>query len=83
MQALNVYITEEQSRNPPSRGDNIDEETEITLRTYGCELIQQAGILLKLYRFYPGFRIFPHYFDNSKAPSNDGYWSSSFSSFLL
>ncbi|KNA06184.1 hypothetical protein SOVF_183400 [Spinacia oleracea] len=42
------YLTEEQITNSPSRKDAIDEETETTLRVYGCDLIQESGILLKL-----------------------------------
>lgn len=43
------YLTEEQLKSSPSRKDGIDEETETTLRIYGCDLIQESGILLKLY----------------------------------
>ena len=43
------YVTDEQLQNSPSRNDGIDETTEITLRIYGCDLIQESGILLKLY----------------------------------
>lgn len=46
------YLTEEQITNSPSRKDAIDEETETTLRVYGCDLIQESGILLKLYPSY-------------------------------
>uniref|UniRef100_A0A803MST1 Cyclin-L1-1 n=1 Tax=Chenopodium quinoa TaxID=63459 RepID=A0A803MST1_CHEQI len=42
------YLTEEHLTNSPSRKDAIDEETEITLRVYGCDLIQESGILLRL-----------------------------------
>ncbi|KAM7472736.1 hypothetical protein LguiA_010919 [Lonicera macranthoides] len=42
------YLTEEQLKNSPSRKDGIDEATETTLRIYGCDLIQESGILLKL-----------------------------------
>ncbi|KAH7285896.1 hypothetical protein KP509_33G050500 [Ceratopteris richardii] len=42
------YLTQEQLQNSPSRKDGIDEETETALRFYGCELIQEGGILLKL-----------------------------------
>ncbi|WOL04015.1 cyclin-L1-1 isoform X2 [Canna indica] len=42
------YLTDEQLKNSPSRKDGIDEETETTLRIYGCDLIQESGILLKL-----------------------------------
>ncbi|XP_057502212.1 cyclin-L1-1-like isoform X1 [Actinidia eriantha] len=42
------YVTDEQLQNSPSRNDGIDETTETTLRIYGCDLIQESGILLKL-----------------------------------
>ncbi|XP_011093757.2 cyclin-L1-1 [Sesamum indicum] len=42
------YLTDEQLKNSPSRKDGIDEATETTLRIYGCDLIQESGILLKL-----------------------------------
>lgn len=45
----NFYLTDEQLKNSPSRKDGIDEATEITLRIYGCDLIQESGILLRLY----------------------------------
>ncbi|XP_078162356.1 arginine-rich cyclin 1 isoform X2 [Carex rostrata] len=42
------YVTDEQLKNSPSRKDGIDEDTETTLRIYGCDLIQESGILLRL-----------------------------------
>lgn len=42
------YLSQEQLQNSPSRKDDVDEETETVLRLYGCELIQESGILLKL-----------------------------------
>ncbi|KAK2968638.1 hypothetical protein RJ640_030718 [Escallonia rubra] len=42
------YLTDEQLQNSPSRKDGIDEATETRLRIYGCDLIQESGILLKL-----------------------------------
>ncbi|KAF4370273.1 hypothetical protein G4B88_012957 [Cannabis sativa] len=42
------YLTNDQLQNSPSRKDNIDEPTETTLRIYGCDLIQESGILLRL-----------------------------------
>lgn len=42
------YLTDEQLANSPSRKDGIDEATERTLRIYGCDLIQESGILLRL-----------------------------------
>lgn len=44
----NFYLTDEQLENSPSRRDGIDEETETTLRIYGCQLIQEATVLLRL-----------------------------------
>lgn len=40
------YLTEEQLENSPSRQDGIDKDTEANLRMYGCQVIQEAGILL-------------------------------------
>jgi hypothetical protein len=45
------YLTDEQLRDSPSRKDGIDEATETALRVYGCDLIQESGILLRLYPF--------------------------------
>ncbi|CAN6248470.1 unnamed protein product [Urochloa humidicola] len=42
------YLTDEQLRDSPSRKDGIDEATETMLRVYGCDLIQESGILLRL-----------------------------------
>lgn len=42
------YLTDEQLQNSPSRKDGIDDATETTLRIYGCDLIQESGILLRL-----------------------------------
>ncbi|XP_010914382.1 cyclin-L1-1 isoform X2 [Elaeis guineensis] len=42
------YLTDEQLNKSPSRKDGIDEATETTLRIYGCDLIQESGILLRL-----------------------------------
>lgn len=44
----NFYLTDEQLKDSPSRKDGIDEATETALRIYGCDLIQESGILLKL-----------------------------------
>eukprot|EP01018_Ginkgo_biloba_P005788 Gb_18065 [translate_table: standard] len=42
------YVTDERIKNSPSRKDGIDDPTEMTLRLFGCELIQESGILLRL-----------------------------------
>ncbi|KAK9084827.1 hypothetical protein Sjap_025238 [Stephania japonica] len=42
------YLTDEQLKDSPSRKDDIDAETEAQLRIYGCDLIQESGILLRL-----------------------------------
>lgn len=42
------YLTDDQLTSSPSRKDGIDEDTETTLRIYGCDLIQESGILLRL-----------------------------------
>jgi hypothetical protein len=40
------YLTDDQLENSPSRQDGIDKDTEANLRMYGCEVIQEAGIML-------------------------------------
>lgn len=47
-QLQNVLVPHELFENPPSRVDGVDAETEMKLRLFGCELIQEAGILLQL-----------------------------------
>jgi predicted component of viral defense system (DUF524 family) len=42
------YLSHEQILDSPSRKDGVDENVESLLRVYGCELIQECGILLKL-----------------------------------
>ena len=37
----------------PSKEDDVDEETERNLKIYGCELIQDASILLQLPQTVP------------------------------
>lgn len=44
----NCLLPEEKLNSTPSYSDGLDTETEIDLRILGCELIQIAGILLKL-----------------------------------
>lgn len=44
----NVLLPPERLNPTPSSLDGLDEETETDLRILGCELIQTAGILLKL-----------------------------------
>ncbi|XP_053693348.1 cyclin-L1 [Sabethes cyaneus] len=44
----NCLLPESKFELTPSQADGLDRETEIDLRILGCELIQTAGILLKL-----------------------------------
>ncbi|TPX63989.1 hypothetical protein SpCBS45565_g06186 [Spizellomyces sp. 'palustris'] len=44
----NSVLTVEQLEQSPSRQDGISQELETELRVFGCELIQSAGILLRL-----------------------------------
>lgn len=44
----NCLISEEKRALTPSFLDGLDRETETDLRCVGCELIQSAGILLRL-----------------------------------
>jgi len=57
-QLENLYFTEAQLEKTPSRKDGVDEAQEDELRLYGCDLIQNAGILLKLYSI-----IWPLFYD--------------------
>ena len=54
MPTLNTYVDPHLVSNTPSRASGIDEETETALRIYGCELIQEAGVLLRLYPYAHG-----------------------------
>ncbi|KAM0855575.1 hypothetical protein ACQ4PT_049691 [Festuca glaucescens] len=42
------YPPVERLRDSPSRRDGVDEPAEASLRAYGCQLVQEAGILLRL-----------------------------------
>ncbi|XP_051217326.1 uncharacterized protein [Lolium perenne] len=42
------YPPAEQLRDSPSRRDGVDEPAEASLRAYGCQLVQEAGILLRV-----------------------------------
>lgn len=44
----NCIIPDAKLEETPSSQDGLDKETEMDLRILGCELIQTAGILLKL-----------------------------------
>ena len=44
----NVLITPDKLVETPSMQDGLDREIETDLRILGCELIQTAGILLKM-----------------------------------
>lgn len=44
----NCLLPDEKLHTTPSSVDGLDSETEIDLRILGCELIQTAGILLRL-----------------------------------
>lgn len=48
----NSLIPEEKLSPTPSMLDGLDLQTEIDLRILGCELIQSAGILLRLPQVY-------------------------------
>lgn len=49
----NCLLPEEKLNSTPSYLDGLDAETETDLRILGCELIQTAGILLKLPQVSP------------------------------
>lgn len=44
----NCLLPDAKLEQTPSQNDGLDRQTEIDLRILGCELIQTAGILLKL-----------------------------------
>ena len=44
----NILLPTENLSPTPSSVDGLDPEVEMGLRIFGCELIQTAGILLKL-----------------------------------
>lgn len=44
----NCLLPEDKLQETPSQQDGLDKETETDLRILGCELIQTAGLLLKL-----------------------------------
>jgi hypothetical protein len=44
----NALVTNEQLAESPSKRDGVPEETEKIVLSFGCELIQSAGIMLKL-----------------------------------
>ncbi|CAB3363521.1 Hypothetical predicted protein [Cloeon dipterum] len=48
LQLTNCLLPEEKLSPTPSEVDGLDKEVEIDLRIIGCELIQTAGMLLKL-----------------------------------
>lgn len=48
----NQLLPEEKLVNTPSQSDGLSIDAETDLRIYGCELIQTAGILLKLPQVY-------------------------------
>ncbi len=44
----NFYLTAEQLEDSPSRQDGVTADDETRARVYGCEIIQEAGMLLRL-----------------------------------
>jgi hypothetical protein len=46
-----IGLSIEEVVNTPSKENGIDAATEFKLRVYGCELIQKAGLMLRLYPF--------------------------------
>jgi hypothetical protein len=51
----NVYIPESMLENTPSRQRGLQADQEYFFRRFGCELIQEAGILLKMYAILLSF----------------------------
>ena len=46
---FNFILPPDELEKTPSRADGVEADVEEELRMLGCELIQEAGILLKLY----------------------------------
>jgi hypothetical protein len=44
----NFYFSDAQIADSPSRRDGVSETTEFRLKAYGCELVQEAAILLRV-----------------------------------
>ncbi len=44
-----LYIISLMKENPPSLANGVSLEVEANNRSFGCELMAQAGILLRLY----------------------------------
>ena len=59
----NVLVPSDKLSPTPSFSDGLDSETEMDLRILGCELIQTAGILLKLPQVGVLFKLFVCIFD--------------------
>lgn len=57
----NQLLPDDKLKNTPSQVDGLDSDTENDLRIYGCELIQTAGILLKLPQVGTEFCLFGRY----------------------
>ena len=43
----NFYVTDDRIINSPSRERGVSEEDEFAMRVHGCELVQEAAVLLK------------------------------------
>eukprot|EP00658_Telonema_sp_P-2_P019142 TRINITY_DN17518_c0_g2_i1.p1 TRINITY_DN17518_c0_g2~~TRINITY_DN17518_c0_g2_i1.p1 ORF type:complete len:422 (-),score=116.30 TRINITY_DN17518_c0_g2_i1:46-1311(-) len=48
VQSTHAFVSPEELANPPTVQEGSDMETELALRVFGCELIQQGCVLLKL-----------------------------------
>lgn len=81
----NCLLPETKLDETPSQQDGLDKETETDLRILGCELIQTAGILLKL----PQVRQIIHlsirhiYVYADFVTGCNGYWTGDLSAILL
>ena len=73
------YLPPDLVNETPSIADGITLDDETSLRVYGCELIQEAGILLKLY--VHGFQ--SSLTNRSQPASYYGYCSNYISQVLL
>ena len=65
------YPPAERLHDSPSRRDGVDEPAEAALRAHGCQLVQEAGILLRLYPpLNPSIRTVPILFPSPSFSSS-------------
>lgn len=82
----NCLLPEPKLEETPSQHDGLDRQTEIDLRILGCELIQTAGILLKLPQVKETNKLddrFTYIINIISFLGGNGYWPGAIPAFLL